>query len=393
MPLFDQIPRQETRPRRQNEGAFAYQNTSARRGIAAIRDMLESWFAHVPPAAQADIRGRFREDDEVQHQSSFFELFWHELLYASGYEIELHPDLPDASTNPDFLARRGGEPQFYFEATLAMPPGDLAAARRIAQLHDTLDRLESPDFFLDFEYRGTPQANLRGAVLRDRLARWLQQLDYNQLSALYEKRDYDAVPRFHWPEEGLLLTFSPIPKGPKLRGQPGVRPVGIAAPLDLRRLRTHEDIREAIEGKATKYGQLHVPLIIAVNVMEDLFDESDVWNALLGEEQLIATRQEDGRFMERLWRAPNGAWRGQRGARNTLASAVAVTHQLSPTALRTQNIEVILNPWAANPLAPEHLSLPRRIPKWPTAEVERREGRNAADILGIPELWPVPDPE
>src|ERR1035438_5238649 len=100
MPLFDQIVRTETRARRQNEGSFDYLNTSARPGIVAMRDLLENWFERLPVAARADIRGRFRDRSEVQHNSVFFELFWHEVLRSCAYEVEIHPVLQDVATNP-----------------------------------------------------------------------------------------------------------------------------------------------------------------------------------------------------------------------------------------------------------------------------------------------------
>ena len=68
--------------------------------------------------------------------------------------------LEGVATNPDFLASRDGVPEFYLEATLAMPPVDPGADRRLAELHDTLDRMDSPDFFLEIQYRGTPEGNI-----------------------------------------------------------------------------------------------------------------------------------------------------------------------------------------------------------------------------------------
>ena len=116
---------------------------------------MERWFERVSHASTADLRARIRSRDEVQHQSAFFELYWHELLVRSGYDVAIHPAVPNANSNPDFLASRNGTPHFYLEVTLAMPPAaDQAAQRRIAELHDTLDRMDSPDYFLDIQYRG-----------------------------------------------------------------------------------------------------------------------------------------------------------------------------------------------------------------------------------------------
>ncbi|MGA2992349.1 MAG: hypothetical protein ABSD88_17910, partial [Candidatus Korobacteraceae bacterium] len=145
MPLFDDIRHIEMRPRRQNEGVFEYMNTSARPGICRIRELLERWFEHLPANAKADVGSRFRTRDG--HEGAFFELYWHELLLSNCYKVELHPTIADGANKPDFLVYRNDVPQFYLEATLAMPQGNLAADRRFAELHDTLDRMNSPDYF------------------------------------------------------------------------------------------------------------------------------------------------------------------------------------------------------------------------------------------------------
>jgi hypothetical protein len=388
MPLFDQIVREETRPRRQNECAFEYLNTSARRGIISIREMLENWFEHLPQTAKADIRGRFRKRDEVQHQSAFFELFWHELLYSSGHTLRIHPAVPNTSTRPDFSIERDGIAQFYVEATLALPPSDPAVARRIAELHDTLDRINSPDFFLEFQYRGSPDSNIQGRPLRDRLERWLRQLNYDEISRYYENHDYEAIPTLTCTEEALTLTFTPIPKGPSHRGRHGARAVGINMPLDFRELSTDEDIRSAVEGKSSKYGQLNRPLIVVVNVMDDFCDDDDVWNALLG---FIPSQNPNLRWQQQCARAPVGAWRARNGPRNAPVSAAVVTHQLSPSNIRTRVVRLIHNPWALIPLPVEFLGLEQRTIDLDNGQVRERAGTHPADLLGLPDPWPIPD--
>ena len=52
--------------------------------------------------------------------------------------------------------------------------------------------------------------------------------------------------------------------------------MGAALPTEMRELRTHDDIRAAAEGKATKSGNLELPLVIAVNVMDDFCDDQDI---------------------------------------------------------------------------------------------------------------------
>lgn len=393
MPLFDDIVRTDRRPRGQNEGGFDYVNVSARPGIAAIREVLERWFVHLPDNAKADIRGRFRKRDETPHQSALYELFWHELLCASGYTIEVHPTLSDVPTTPDFLLKEAEIPRFYLEATLAMPPRDASTDPRLAELEDTLNRMDSPDYFVKVEFRGSPTGNIRGRLIRDRLARWLRQLDFAEVSRLYKNRDSEALPEFMWEEQGVLLSFKPVPKGPELRGTPGARPIGTVAPMDMefRQLQTHEDIRAALEGKAVKYGYLDLPFVVAVNVMDDFCDDDDICNALFGDLQVVATRLADGGWQHRSRRARNGLWYGGKGPRNIPVSAVVVTHQLKPTTLRRRTVEVIHNPWAARPLPSACFSLAQVHISVPDARIQRIEGRSAADILELPDRWPIPD--
>lgn len=391
MPLFDQVNRNETRPRRQNESSFDYMNSSARPGIAAIRDLLENWFEQWPDGAKADVSARLRSRDTVQHESAWLELFWHEVLRSSGYAVEIHPVVANVRTNPDFVARSNGTSNFYLEATLAMPPVDLAADRRLAELHDTLDRMNSPDYFIEVQYRGTPQDNIRGRIIREHLERWMQCLDLDEIRQLYAKQNYQALPTFTWPEHSLLLTFRPIPKSPELQGRPGARPIGIVAPLEMRIVRTHDDICAAIDGKATKYGDLQLPLVIAINVMDDFCGNADIWNALFGEEQIVAIRQPNGEWRDELRRDLNGAWHGRGGPRNTLVSAVVITHQLSPANLRTRAVELIHNPWAAHPLPAESITLVQHTINPADGRIHRVDGTNIATLLHIPDPWPIPN--
>lgn len=391
MRLFDDIPRNDFRSKRQNEPAFDYMNISARPGIDAVRILLENWFDHLSEKAKPDIRGRFRSRIDIQNSSSFFELFWHELLMKSGYDVEIHPAIPGVCTAPDFLVSREGYPRFYLEATLATPPRDeLAADKRVAELHDTLNRMETPDYFLQIDYRGDPQENINGRNLRKRLEDWLQTLDFETIAQTYKEQRYREVPSFDWSEAGCTFTFTPLPKGPRLRGQSDVRPVGMVFP-EFRWLSTHKDIRAAIDGKAKKYGELDLPLVVAVNVTNDLCDDEDVWSALFGDDQIVVTMKENGQLQDEPRRALNGAWRGPNGPRNRSVSVVIVIHQLYPTTLRSCGVKVVHHPWAFHPLPKNALQLSQNTIDPASGQITVGPGMTVGDILGICEPWPVPD--
>jgi hypothetical protein len=162
-------------------------------------------------------------------------------------------------------------------------------------------------------------------------------------------------------------------------------------PGEMRALHTHDAIRAAIERKAAKYRNLDCPLVVAVNVMDDFCDDDDIYNALFGEQQIVARRQRHGGWTHEQTRIANGAWHGRKGARGVGVSAAIIVHQLLPTTLRVAQVEVIHNPWSAHPFASDLLLLPQRSVRLPGGLIDRRSGIGAADVMGIPKPWPVPD--
>lgn len=83
---------------------------------------------------------------------AFFELYVHELLLRLEYAVEVHPLSPAGeATHPDFLGFRRTEGGLFVEARVTMDQSeaDAAAQARINQAYDALNRLDSPDFFLN----------------------------------------------------------------------------------------------------------------------------------------------------------------------------------------------------------------------------------------------------
>ena len=394
MPLFDQTVRTDLRLRRENESAFDYMNVSARPGIVAVRGLLEGWFAEVPRADARDIRSRFRSRTAVEHQGAFWELYLYTLLRRMGYGVQTHPALPNGvTTHPDFLATNPPDRAFYVEATQATPPRtDVAAERRISELYDSLNRMHSPNFFLEVQWRGNADTNIPGRQLRGDLEHWLATLNLAEIENWYRNQAYENIPRLDRTFEGLQLTFSPLPKPLASRGRNGVRPIAVQMPMGFKVISVHENIRSAVEGKAQKYGNLAHSLIVAINVDEDFFQLTDIANALFGDECVVDRLMPDGSIRQhQRARVHNGALYGHSGPKNRAVSAVIVTRRMSPTTLRSQDMWMLHNPYAVVPLMPEWLELPQIVPEMVNGSMRARAGRCAADILGIPLPWPIPD--
>ena len=68
---------------------------------------------------ERELLGRFRKNKDAQHLPAWWELYVHRLFVCLGYEVTVHPELPERSEKPDFLVTRGTE-SLYVEATTAL---------------------------------------------------------------------------------------------------------------------------------------------------------------------------------------------------------------------------------------------------------------------------------
>jgi hypothetical protein len=393
MRLFDEGLRTELRHAKKSEPTYSYYNESARPGIVALREMLEHWFDRIPLQAKKDVRARFQSPLEFNHQGAFFELYLHELFTCLGFELQVGPPAIDRGTRPDFLVSERGVPRFYMEATIAglSSEADRGTAARKAAVYDAINTIESPNFFFYLQLYGAPQTVPRTRKLCRDLATWLGQLDPDLVGQLYVENRYDEIPSFHWSHEGWDLSFKPIPKSPEFRGRPGVRPIGVEMP-EGKWVNTHGDIRDVIERKSSRYGDLRLPFIVAANVIGDHCDNFDILNALYGQESVLVTRRANGSpVTEHGVRAPDGAWGTQKNPRNKLASGVLLAAGLSPWSMRAITPELFRHPWCTYPLEAHGWALPQ----WTLddgvqpPQLCHQPGCQAGEILGVPSPWPI----
>ncbi len=257
MTLFDQMERTDAAPKGQAESLFPYYNRSARPKVGVLRELAETWFLRLPDVAKGPLRRDFRSTRDSQHRAAFFELYLHELLTGIGFQCEPHPTVPGERTHPDFLLHRSDERHLYLEATLALHSENEAAEEaRMAQVYDTLNRMPPCDFFLLLRLRGAPETPPPGARLRRDVHAWLARLDADALAAQLVRGGLGALPSFEWSHAGWEVSLVPIPKSPALRGQPGVRPIGITMPDEFHVVDSHRALHAAVASKATKYGAL-----------------------------------------------------------------------------------------------------------------------------------------
>jgi hypothetical protein len=384
--LFDNMDRQDHSPRPYAQPDFVYLNASARPGVEAIRATLEDWFSRYPKAGRAELRSRFRSNN-LDHRSAYFELFLHELLLRLGCKVELHPQIPGTTRRPDFAVLSDDNQRFYVEAVLASDQSEeeMAAEARKNQVYDALNRLDSPNFYIGMDLRGAPATPPSARKLRAFIGKQLAQLNPDELEVQFQSGGIPALPHWSYEHDGWAIEFFPIPKSDRVRGKSGARPIGVQLEGG-RFLSTKLAIREAISGKAGRYGRLPGPYFIAVNVLSDHVDEIDSTEALFGDEQLVYTTGLPLPQEPRLQRAANGIWRGPDGPRNTRVSGVLIFEQLTQSNIPRVTSRLYVNPWAAAPYSGPLDRLP--LATVVDNKMKYLEGQGLAMLFGLPNDWP-----
>lgn len=389
--VFDNIPRDDTGPGNYSEPIFKYLNRSAREDVANVRGLIEQWFSHLPVENRSELRARLRSEE---FDSAFFELFLHELFLRLDCEMHIHPpSVGGKRTRPDFLVTDPTGDKFYAEAVLATdePRSEKSIKARIDDLNDSLNRMNSPNFFIGHKLYGIPIKPFRAASIRARVEKELARLDPDLLAESLAAGGFDALPRWKFEAEGCTLEIFPIPKSVKARGKEGIRPVGVLMESP-KMVDPRKAILRVIVSKGRRYGEVDLPFIVAVNALGKHVDDTDVMEALFGKEAFTYARGPHGPIGPKPSRIPDGAWVSKAGPRYRRISAVLTAAQLYPWSVTRASVRLYHNPWAAKPYKGSLCRLNQAVPN-PEGRMEHVDGSELGGILNLPANWPSSPPD
>jgi len=114
--LFTKRQRSDPTPCHPGEDSFSFLDRVDQVFWGRVRDELELWFDEYPEKESPDLLSRFRSNEPAQHYAAWWELYLFRLFRRLGFPVEVHPDLPDSTTHPDFRIGLDGE-SFLLEAT------------------------------------------------------------------------------------------------------------------------------------------------------------------------------------------------------------------------------------------------------------------------------------
>lgn len=302
--------------------------------------------------------------------------------------MEIHPGPPTGeSTQPDFLATSSAGEEVIIEAVVAgkKSEDDPPTARRKQAVLDKLDELEHPDFYVSLREDGYPRTSPSGRKIQHSLKEWLDSLNYDICSSLISQKRFDELPTRQYVVEGWTLDFQAIPKSAKRRGRSGGRLIQFHH-VGPHLVDARTPIRDAVRRKASRYGKIQRPYIVAVNAIGHFIDDIDIMEALFGKEIFSYSVSPELQMSHQLTRRPDGVWTSQEGERNTRISCVLIGLNVFPYSVAVSELALYHNPWAQRRYNGLLSSLDEYLPQ--DARFEKKKGVYPRTIFQLNDSWP-----
>ncbi|MDE1150301.1 MAG: hypothetical protein PW843_27445 [Azospirillaceae bacterium] len=317
---------------------------------------------------------------ERSYSDAVFELLVHDWCIRVGMRVlEIEPKINGTQKRPDFLVEAGAE-RFYLECVVSRGISDKEVGPQSLrdQVLRALDNIRSADFMLAVEPIGAPSRPVRLTALVKRVTDWLASLDHAQVEAA----EPEDVPLRKEDLNDMVLYLRPIPRR-NTRGTETGRATGLVV-QGLKATEPWDTIREPLFRKAGRYGTPDLPLVVAINAMEQSFRLEHAVEALYGTEVMRVPRAGSGQ--PEVHYRPDGVWNGPKGPQCTRLSAVLAVNCLDPWSVPQRDAVFIKNFWASRPVG-FGFKVPSIEPKGDSIALNEA-GSTLAEIFELPPNWP-----
>lgn len=389
--LFRDPPTADAAPATHHEPYFAYVQRSGRPAFGAVRALMQAWVDSLPRVHRAEMVTRLRSPDNHHFEAAFFELYVHALFTRIGFGLRLHPPAGARGRRPDFLATKDGAKLLIEAATIG--EADTAGRGERARLNRVLDALNevtSGDYFLRVEHLGRLASPLPIRRMQDAVQRFIGALSYSNVLATAQSGQVDQLPAMEFSHGEFRLVVSVLPVAPDKRGTATKRRLGMIGPGEVAWIDYRTPVRDKVRAKASHYGRLRRPLVVAINAAGRRIDDFHVMEALFGrEEWRFPADPAGGSGALEFSRSLDGALLGPRGPQHRAVSAVMVVSSLLPWTVAVREPVMYHNPWARYPLTDVRFGISERVPKG--NRMVARPGRPVHELLELPSNWPGDD--
>ena len=286
--LFDEKPRDWTRPSTGSETTYFFYDRSSLDEFARLRRMLQRWINRLPSAKRASFVSRMRHKgtgspkEEINFQGAFFELFLHEFLCGNDGAVEVEPLINGLT--PDFgvaEASAEGTINYVVEATNIVDESIKMSNRNDQYALDVLNEIKSPDYFLWVETEGNWTSRPKKRHLKQPFEELIRKANYHDVRERWEMSTpprvemltpYATVRHDDWTLTGHLVPVINRPNKGRFVAI-GSGKTFVSDPIS--------DIKSELYEKAGRYKGVD-NLVIALRGYGSPLDERDVKEALFG---------------------------------------------------------------------------------------------------------------
>jgi hypothetical protein len=185
---------------------------------------------------------------------------------------------------------------------------------------------------------------------------------------------------WEYEDQGWTIRFSPILRGAEVRGKPGQTLILMGSSGVI--VMPEELLYSRIKKKATPYGNLAKPYIVAVNTMDDFAGKEDVIDALFGKTVYRVDRNAHKMCAMRSSKYGAAFLNPHGEPTNTRVSAVLVAYVVTISKLAVSETPTLWhNPWAQKSLDPELWQGPQISIDPDTYEIKELSGFDYHDHL------------
>lgn len=382
--LFDDVKRNDLNYSKNNENPYDFYNRSSRHQFVVVRELLNKWFSEYPNEEKLDLRNRFKKT----FNSAFYELFLYQLFINLGFQIEIHPKLPNTKKRPDFLIVKD-DLEIYVEAKIDNDKSTdlIALDRKISQFYDDLNKIKVKGFYFalsDLSLKDNSQPSAKKVIKF--IEKEFDKLSTEFINHISLENDFDQMFYFHFEDENLSIKLTPIPADKSLKDEFIDNPIGMY-PIKTFTGSGEQSMENSIKKKAKRYGKFDKPFIVCLNVISEKFPRSaDFERVIWRIDALIALNKPETKSY--YWsRKDDSIFHNDKKINLENLSGVFIT-RVYPNSIPNSKYFLFKHPYSSNNLDFNKLGLKYSYEK--ENYIYRSNGDDFDKIFNINKDWLVP---
>ncbi|MEQ8524543.1 hypothetical protein [Gracilimonas sp.] len=380
--LFEEKERNDFSLAKHQESTFEYYDRSATELAVKVRTLLNKWFENYPEEDKNNLQSRL----EYEFESCFFELVVFQLFKKMGYEIEIHPSLPDSKKSPDFLMKKGVD-EIYVEAKAIKDDTENAHNKIRARVLDRLNRINTPNFYLSInEFVLKKIKSPSEKKISVYIENEIKKFDPDEVIENKNKYLDRFGPQIIYENEKVKLEVTLIPIKKEFRGRKDRKgSIGVYGDYGVKWNNIVEVLTNALSKKAGYYGKLNKPFIVFINYVGDhILSQHNIYDTLFGREKVIFENKKPVSIQREL----EGFFGDGLNPNYKRLSGVFFT-RIFPSNLHVAEHWLVKHPFSNKSIDMNMIDLKRIELK--TDRIIEFPGKKVSEVLGIPEDWFIPN--